>query len=242
MTHYELSGKGKLVVLLHGWGDQASGLQALAQRLAKHYKVLAIDLPGFGATQPPTKVWNLDNYGEFVRNVLQKLNLGEPYAVIGHSNGGAIAIRAAALHLLEPEKLVLLASAGVRTSQPWKRLILKVVAKVGKVATFWLPQQQRRKLQKRLYGVAGSDMLVVPTLQETFKRTVRQDVQADAAQLTVPALLLYADNDAAVPVEDGDIFHRLMPQSRLEIINNAGHFLHIDQPEQVSTLIEEFLS
>jgi pimeloyl-ACP methyl ester carboxylesterase len=93
LTFYELTGKGKLLVLLHGWGDSSKGLRLLQTELAKHYKVLAVDLPGFGASEPPKNAWRLDDYANFVAALLAKLKIGSPYAIIGHSNGGAVAIR-----------------------------------------------------------------------------------------------------------------------------------------------------
>ncbi|MGH7193496.1 MAG: alpha/beta fold hydrolase, partial [Candidatus Saccharimonadales bacterium] len=153
----------------------------------------------------------------------------------------ALAIRALSLGIIKPEKLVLLAASGVRTGGSARRLVLKIIAKTGNVATLWLPGSQRRRLRERLYGAAGSDMLAAPHLQETFKKTVRQDVQGDAAKVEVPSLLIYASDDRAVPAEDGRRYHRLIKGSRLEVIKGAGHFVHNDQPEKVAALIEEFL-
>ena len=241
LVNYQLAGSGKLVVLLHGWGDTSQGLSGLQASLAKDYKVLAFDLPGFGATQPPKAVWSLDNYAGFVRDTLAKLELGSPYALIGHSNGGAIAIRAISLDVLRPQKLVLLAAAGIRSGNSLKRLVLKIIAKTGNIATIWLPERYRRKLRESLYGVAGSDMLVVPELQETFKKSVRQDVQKDAAKITTPTLLIYGQNDRAVPISDGQKYQALIKGSKLEIVADAEHFVHLDQSDRVTQLIEEFL-
>jgi pimeloyl-ACP methyl ester carboxylesterase len=242
LTNYQLTGKGRLVLLLHGWGDSASGLNGLQKALSENYQVLAPDLPGFGNTEPPKEAWDLDNYSHFIYSILQKLGLGQPYAVIGHSNGGALAIRAISLNELKPDKLVLLASAGVRTNSPNKRFILKIIAKTGNVATLWMPERYRQALKKSLYGAAGSDMLVVPVLKDTFKKTVRQDVQADAAAINIPSLLIYAANDNAIPIADGTQYHSLIKNSSLEIVEDAGHFVHLDQPEKITSLIEGFLA
>jgi pimeloyl-ACP methyl ester carboxylesterase len=239
---YQLSGKGKLIVLLHGWGDTHKGLAGVQSSLSSHYQVLSMDLPGFGGTQPPKSVWGLDEYAIFVARAIKKLDLPEPYAVIGHSNGGAIAIRAIATQQLAPHKLVLIAAAGIRNDKSLQRFALKVIAKTGNIATIWMPEAQRRRLRQSLYGTVGSDMLVVPELQETFKKSVRQDVQADAAQLTIPTLLIYALNDRAVPLAHGRTYHQLIKNSQLIEIDNAGHFVHLDQPEQVDKTIKEFLS
>lgn len=241
LTHYELNGKGKLLLFLHGWGDQLGGLKNLTQPLEAQYQVLAVDLPGFGDSEAPKGAWDLDNYADFLDKLLKKLDLGEPYAVIGHSNGGALAIRALSLKKLSTDKLVLLAASGVRDSQPMRRAALKTVAKTGKVATFWLPSKKRKQLRAQLYGVAGSDLLVVPGMEETFKKSVRQDVQNDAKKLNLPTMLIYARDDRAVPLEDGERYHSLIKDSKLEVVDDAAHFVHQDQPEQVLDLVKGFL-
>lgn len=241
LTSYKLSGKGKLVLLLHGWGDSSKGVSGLQKELSAGYEVLALDLPGFGGSEKPEAAWDLDDYARFLAATLKKLELGQPYAVIGHSNGGALAIRSISMGLLEPGKLVLLAAAGVRTNSAGKRLFLKIVAKTGNAATIWMPERYRRGLRKSLYGAAGSDMLVMPRMEDTFKKTVRQDVQADAAAIGIPTLLIYAEDDDQIPVADGRQYSGLIKGSRLEIIKDAGHFVQSDQPEKVTGLIKGFL-
>lgn len=229
------------MLMLHGWADSSKGLDGLNKALAADHKVLALDLPGFGGTQTPKTAWDLDDYARFTASVLDKLKLKQPYAVIGHSNGGALAVRAVSMGLLKPDKLVLLAASGVRTNNAAKRVFLKILAKTGSIATLWMPERYRLALRKGLYGAAGSDMLVKPELEDTFKKTVRQDVQGDAAVLNVPTLLVYAADDDQIPVADGKQYHSLIRGSRLKIVKDAGHFVHRDQPGKVAGLTKEFL-
>lgn len=241
LTHYEQTGKGKRVVLLlHGWGDNLGTFKSLQNSLSSGFTVISLDLPGFGATQAAETVWNLDNYAQFVADFLEKLGK-KPEAIVAHSNGAALAIRGLAAGILSTDKLVVLGGAGIRDRQKTRRVVLKVIAKTGKVATFWLPKRHKKKLQKALYGAAGSDMLVAPHLQETFKKTVRQDVQADAGKLTLPVLLMYGDKDKATPPIYGEIYNKLIKNSTLDIVENAEHFVHQDQPGHVEKAIEEFL-
>jgi pimeloyl-ACP methyl ester carboxylesterase len=242
LTSYKLSGKGKLVLLIHGWGDNAATFKALQEDLSGKYTVLAVDLPGFGGSETPSKAWDLDNYALFLQALLKKLKLPEPYALIGHSNGGALVIRAISLGTLKPQKLVLIAAAGIRSGQKLKRLMLKTVAKIGNVATIWFPEGKRQALRKKLYGVAGSDMLVVPELKETFKKTVRQDVTLDAAKVKIDTLLIYAEDDHAVPLAIGRKYKQLITNSQLTVISGAGHFVHHDQEARVFQLVEEFIA
>lgn len=241
LTTYEVTGSGKLILLLHGWADSHQGFKDLQQELSKKYKVLSLDLPGFGNTQRPREPWNLDNYAHFISDVLDKLDLNNVYAIVGHSNGGAIAIRGVAEHVLSPERLILLAPAGIRNSPGAKRSTIKAITKTGKVATFWLPYRYRKQLRKRLYGAVGSDMLIMPEMEETFKRTVSQDIQSDAQKLNRPTLLVFAENDKAVPLSHGQRLQELIPHAKLEVLPKTGHFVHLEQPEKVLISIEEFL-
>lgn len=241
LTTYQERGKGKDLLLLHGWGDDHKTFAGLGGELAKDYHVIALDLPGFGATQMPDSVWGLGDYAGFVADFINKLGI-KPYAVIAHSNGGSVAIKGLATGEFETQKLVLLASAGIRDRQKVRKLATKLVAKVGKAATFWLPESAKRRLRKKLYGVAGSDMLAAPHLQETFKKTVRQDVQDDAKKLQVPTLLLYGQEDKATPPLYGEIYQNLIPVAELYILPRAGHFIHHDQQQEAIKQIKDFFS
>ena len=84
-------------------------------------------------------------------------------------------------------------------------------------------------------------MLVAPQLQETFKKTVKQDVQAEAKQLKVKTLLIYGADDKATPPLYGRLYNKLIKDSTLEVISGAGHFVHLDEPEKVTKLITGFL-
>lgn len=244
LTTYEDTGnnQGKVILCLHGWGDDRRTFAGLTKALQSSYRVISVDLPGFGSSQAPHEVWGLEDYVSFLVDFLKKLQIEELSALIGHSNGGALAILALSRGMLSTQRLVLLGAAGIRDQEKAKKLGLKVIAKTGKAATFWLPANKKKALQKRLYGAAGSDMLVVPHLQETFRKTVAQDVQADAKAITTPTLLIYGERDRATPVQYGEIYHRQIKGSKLEVVPGAEHFVHHDKPAEVQRLIEEFIS
>jgi len=240
LTHYETKGSGPLIVLLHGWGDSAAGLLALQNALAKHYTVIAPDLPGFGSTEAPHEVWGLDEYAQFVAHFLQKIDAGPVTVLAGHSNGGAIALRGLGNNVLTADKLVLLASAGIRGEYKGRVRALRYMAKAGKALTAPLPKAMKQKIRKKAYHTIGSDMLVAEHLQETFKKVVTDDTRKDAVALTIPALLLYGEQDDATPVRFGELYHECIPNATLEVLSGAGHFVHLDRPQQVIRAIEDF--
>lgn len=245
LTHYETAGLtkgGPLVVLLHGWGDSAAGLKGLQAALAERYAVIALDLPGFGTTEAPHGVWGLDEYAKFVAAFLHKINAGPVAVLAGHSNGGAIALRGLGKGYLHADKLILLASAGIRGEYKGRVKALRYLAKAGKALTMPLPKSVQQKIRKKAYHTIGSDMLVAEHLQETFKKVVTDDTRADAESLTVPTLLLYGEQDDATPVRYGELYHECIDNSTLEILPGAGHFVHIDRAKEVLQAIEEFIA
>jgi pimeloyl-ACP methyl ester carboxylesterase len=241
LTAYERRGEGRTVLLLHGWGDRAAGLGNLQAALSRRYDVIAPDLPGFGDTQAPPVTWGLDDYARFAVRFLEKLPIRQLYAIVAHSNGGAIAMRGLGQGTLRADRLVLLASAGVRDEYRGRVKALRYITKAGKVLTIPLPAPVRRKIRRKVYDAVGSDMLVAEHLQETFKRVVTDDVRADAARLSIPTLLIYGEADQATPIRYGELFHELIEGSTLEVLPSAGHFVHLDRPREVLTATEEFL-
>lgn len=241
LTHYETHGKGKVVLLLHGWVGNTTKMGKLGTELAKKYKVVAIDLPGFGGSQPPEGAWGLDDYAYFVNNFLAKIEVKKLHAILGHSNGGAIAVRGMARGWLSADKLVLLASAGIRGEYKGRVKAIRMVTKAGKALTAPLPKAVKQKLRRKVYKTVGSDMLVAEHLQETFKKVVTDDVRGDASHVTLPTLLIYGDKDESTPPAFAKVLHEAIKGSKLVVLPGAGHFVFDDQPEAVEKNVREFL-
>lgn len=240
LTEYARTGKGKAILVLHGWADSSQGWRDFAAKLAPDYEVIVPDLPGFGGTAAPDEAWGLDDYAAFVGEFLKKIRV-KPYAVIAHSNGGAVAVRGLASGKLRADKLVLLASAGIRNQYKGRKKVIRLMAKTGKALTTPLPKSIRKSLRRKVYKSIGSDMLVVERLQQTFKKIVTDDIQADAARLHVPTLLIYGADDLHAPALYGQVLHNLIDESTLEVLPGTGHFVHLDKPQQTLKLVQDFL-
>ena len=111
--NYEISGKGNPVVLLHGWLANLDTMKPLANRLSQKFKVYNIDIIGFGKSELPDKPMNTDDYGNFLKDLLEKLEIKNPI-LIGHSNGGRMIINAVGRGIVKPKKIVLIDSAGIK--------------------------------------------------------------------------------------------------------------------------------
>ncbi len=241
VVHYQQAGSGRVVLLLHGWGDSLSTFKHLQAELSKGYAVTSIDLPGFGQSQPPDCAWGLRDYAVFLKQFLAKIGVADIYAVIGHSNGGAIAIEAIGSGNLRCERLVLLASSGVRNTDTGKKQLLKFATKLGKGTTAVLPRSARSVIRRKLYRTVGSDMLVAEHMTATFKKIISEDIQNTATQITTPSLLIYGANDTATPTTYGKALHEKIHGSKLVVLKDSGHFVHHDQTAEVQQAIIEFL-
>ncbi len=239
LTDYTAMGSGSTILMLHGWGDSKETFKLLAKDLSGNHNVVTLDLPGFGKSQAPSTAWGLDQYANFVNQFIQKINI-KPVIVIGHSVGGAITIRAAASNLIQPEKIVLLASAGIRNDSRNRKYLMKMLAKIAKIAVMPLPVTTRQKLKREVYQAVGSDLYVAEHMQETFKLVIQDDVTLDSKLIKQPALLIYGDKDRSTPVKYGALLAANIAKSKLNIIH-AGHFLHHDQPDEISRLIRAFI-
>jgi len=169
---YTKEGRGPAVLFVHGWGDTKETFNTLIKKFAERHTIIALDLPGFGASEPPDSAWSLENYAVFLLDFLKKIGKTEIYAAVGHSNGGAIALKALSMNILSTDRLVLLASSGVRSSGGVRKKILNISAKIAKIPLFALPNSSRQKIKKNAYKMIGSDLLVVEHMQETFKLVV----------------------------------------------------------------------
>lgn len=241
-VEYQDDGKGKVILLLHGWQDNLHTFDTLAQFLTKTHRVVRLDCPGFGQSEMPKETWNLDNYVVFVKNFIQKLNL-QVNTIAGHSFGGRIAIKGVSTQNLQPNKIILINSAGIAKNSTPRNSILKIIAKVGNVLIyiphfiFW-----REKLRKKFYQSIGSDYLKAGEMKKTFLKVIAEDLQESAKKITAPTLLIWGENDTETPLPDGKLFSQLIPHSKLEIIKETGHFVHQEKPEEVARLIQNWIN
>ena len=237
---YSDQGEGPIILFLHGWQDNSRTFDPLIPFLP-NFRVIRMDLPGFGNSETPNASWDLNGYVDLVKTFVKKLNLNIN-ALIGHSFGGRIVIKGLATKNIKAEKAVLIGSAGVSKTNIAKNFLLRLTAKIGKILTllppliFW-----RQKIKQKFYNQIGSDYLNAGALRDIFLNTIREDLTVAAKKITVPTLLIWGDCDAQTPVNDGKKLNRLINDSRLEIITNAGHFPHRDNPQLIAELIKNFI-
>lgn len=229
-------GTGPLLLFLHGWGADASSFNTLMEQFSNN-QCVALSFPGFGGSERPRVPWGVLEYAEFVRDFLAKLNT-TPDGIVAHSFGGRVAIKGVGAELLHPRKLMLIASAGVARKSA-KTRIVGGAAKFAKALTAIPPfsffrEPLKRVAESRDYANAGA-------MRETFVKVVSENLEKDAEKVTTPTLLIWGENDTETTLAEAHTLRDRIRESRLEVIQNAGHFVFQEKPSVVAEKIMNFL-
>jgi pimeloyl-ACP methyl ester carboxylesterase len=241
-VEYKDEGAGKTLLFLHGWQDNLESFNLISDPLCKEYRVVRLDLPGFGKTESPKEPWDLETYTKFVNDFIAKTKI-DVYAMAGHSFGGRITIKGTSTGIFHPSKIILIGSAGIARRKTFKNYFYKILAKFGNFITYIPPLIfWREQLRKEMYRrIAGPDYQHAGSLRKTFVKIINEDLSSDAKKITLPALLIWGANDTETPLSDGKRLAEYISGSELKVFNDCGHFVHREKPKEIATLIENFL-
>jgi len=238
-TEYRDEGTGPVVLMLHGWGNTLQYFDELAAQL-HGLRMVRLDLPGFGQSETPRDVWSVESYAQFVARFCEKIGI-VPDLLVGHSLGGRIVTKAVSRGILNPRKMVLIASAGVAKRKTPRNLLYAAIAKAGKVILMPFPRTWYLSARSFLYRQTGSDYLTTGALSKTFQRVILEDLSADASHIGLPALIVWGERDLITPLAEGKKLHALIKNSQLLVVPHAGHFVHREYPQEVARAIEAFI-
>ena len=242
--HFADGGTGETLVLLHGWGGEIASFGPILPILAECFRVIAIDLPGFGKSPLADRPWGTGDYADCVTGLLDQLRV-EPVTLVGHSHGGRTSIAIVARRPDLVKKLVLVDSAGIvprRGPRYYSRVYLIKAAR----RIFSLPGLSALKeaAMSRAYRVTGSadyNAAMNPILRSTLVRVVNEDVRSLLPTIKVPTLLIWGTNDQDTPIADGRLMERLIPDAGLVEIEGAGHFSYLDQTDRFCRILIHFV-
>jgi pimeloyl-ACP methyl ester carboxylesterase len=254
-VHYRDEGGGPAIVLLHGTGSSLHTWDAWAAGLSPSHRVVRLDLPAFGLTGPrPDGDYRLDTYVAFLDHFVAKLGLGS-FALAGNSFGGALAWRFAAAHPSEVTELVLVDAGGY--PRQTKRLLVFRLGHMPLVAPLLAhldPRLLVERTSRQVYGDPARvtqeqiernyDLVLRPGNREAFAAVTSvpfEDRTASLRTLHVPALVIWGDRDALIPVSDAARFAADIPGARLRIYEGLGHVpMQEDGPRTVAD-VRDFL-
>lgn len=224
----------KKIVILHGWTYSLDKWERFVDLLRKNeFEVELTKIPGL--TQESSEPWNLDKYTNWLNELLGKFD--EKVILLGHSNGGRIAINYAIKYPEKVSKLVLIDSAGIFHNElpiRLKRIIFKKISKVGKKFT------TSDFLRKVLYKFAreGDYENASENMKKTITDLINTDLRSVLGKIETPTLIIWGENDKITPLKDAYLMNKLIKKSKLQVVKSARHSPFFTNPEEVIKIIK----
>ncbi len=261
---YRSAGSGPAIVLVHGITSTSATWDQVMPYLATRFTVIAPDLLGHGQSAKPRGDYSLGAYASGVRDLM--VSLGHERATfVGHSLGGGVVMQLAYQFPERCERLVLVDSGGLgrevnfllrSATLPLAEVVLPLLASTRLL--------DAGRAVSRLFGrlgirpgtdvaelAKGHASLADAEARAAFVHTLRTIVDPGGQRVNasdrlylaqnIPFMLVWGERDSIIPVEHARTAHQLVPSSRLEVFENAGHFPHVDDPQRFLDVLLDFL-
>lgn len=242
--NYLEQGEGELVVLLHGWGSNITLFNHTVSVLSKKYKVVAMDMPGFGESDEPKEPWCVDDYVDFVLKFIESYS-PKKVTLLGHSFGGRVIIKMCSRALpFEIDKIILVDSAGVKPKKTFKQKVKQNIYKATKniysssAVQKMFPdalENLRKKNGSADYNAAS------PMMRQTLVKVVEEDLTELMPNVKAPTLLIWGTLDDATPLSDAKLMEKLMPEAGLVTFEGAGHYSFLECQAQYGRVLASFM-
>ncbi len=260
------TGKGNdTILLLHGLGSNAGFWRYNIPELAKKYRVIAIDLPGYGKSEKGNYSYSMSFFSDEIKKFVDKLNINN-FVLIGHSMGGQIAITFTLKYPDKINKLILISPAGIESFNKTQSNILANYLTVDAIKSLdekgieiniknnfykwnskvnWLIKE--RTELKNSNDFDGYANAVVKSVKGMLSEPTSQKLK----NLSVSTLIIFGTNDNLIP---NKYFHNLKPAAifstaaqqikncKLQPVNDAGHLVYIEKAKEVNKIILKYLN
>src|SRR5438067_34870 len=236
--YHEIYGQGEPLVLIHGGLTTIDEMQGWVQPLAEKRRVIAVEMQGHGRTADTDRPMSFATMGDDIAALLNHLKIPKAF-VVGHSFGGAIAIRVAIQHPDKVRRLVVVSSPHARSA--WYPETQEGMSQVGAALADALMQTRTGQLSKQ-----WPEPQRFPQFLDKFGKMMGEDYDwsAEIAKLPMPVLLVFADNDSISQKHIAEFFALLgggvkepgwvntqLSSSRLAVVPGYSHYSFITSPE-----------
>ena len=258
---YLMRGVGSRILLLHGFGEFLESWDLNIRPLSEHYQVCTMDLPGHGLSDKPDVAYNLFFFTKFITNFMQALGI-EHASLIGHSMGGHISLSVAINFPEKVDKLVLETSGGLSNDVSLLRKACSIPVLVGadtkesmgKVALeqrikreFYNPDFVAKEIADMSYRFTQMPEAKRVTLSILHHAVTPDGLRPEVVMndrlhlVESPTLLIHGAQDEIHPLELSQNACCLIPNARLKVIDECGHYPHIEKAAEFNEAVIAFL-
>jgi pimeloyl-ACP methyl ester carboxylesterase len=246
------------VVLVHGLGDKAArDWDGLIAVLARDHRVVAFDLPGFGRSSKGNEFYSPENYATFLRYLVVEHIHTRPFSLVGHSMGGAIALRYAARYPQDVTALVLVDVPGILHPMAYSKYLSHLG--INYFPSLYPAQRDHfgnfvsrvLSLTEKIQPVPEA-IIATPRLRQNFLNAeptkiaglalALEDFSLDMPRVQAPVLVLWGGHDSIAPLRTGRVLSANLPHAQLEVFDASGHTPMDDVPESFNTRVAAFLN
>ena len=253
----------QVALMIHGWSSSWYAMSPLIGLLSQRFRVIAIDLPGYGKSPPLPKRTTINEYVEFLADFIEKVSDG-PVVLVGHSMGGVISITLAMKHPALVERMVLLSPT---ITGCLSNFINTIIALVFLIERLLLGNLLISGVEKAVVGITDRMMRPVSFAKrsgitlEDYKRLMadacrrgqgrvraecffamrENNLSGRLAQVETPSLVVWGAEDNTVPLRDAGVVADAWPAADLRIVPKAGHWPHFEVADITRRLVASFL-
>lgn len=246
-VHYQIKGKGPDLVFIHGLGSSAEGWD-FQEEFSNNYRMLTYDVRGHGQTDKPIGPYSVPLFADDLAGLLAHLDIKQAH-IVGISMGGWIAFQFAVDHPEIVKSLTIINSWAEmipRTRQEklaiFKRLVifkLLSMRKIGETLSkglFIKPEHEEiRKIFVEQWAKNDKSAYMA-----SMRGAIGWSVVEHLDKIKCPTLVIAADEDYT-PIEDKQIYVDLLPDARLEVIEDSRHATPVEKPEEFNQVLSAFL-
>jgi len=263
---YTDEGSGdKTLVFVHGLSSNLDSWKKNLQGLTGNYRCIAIDLPGYGKSSRSKTDYSLAEYAKVLNDLVDKMKLSN-VVLVGHSMGGQIAMHSVLKYPQTYQKLILIAPAGIETFTEQEAAVMKSAYTPAMVVNtsdeqilanyklnfYSFPEEAQSMVDDRIAMKEAEDFpdyaeTVVNNIHAMLEEPVIDEIQS----IKIPVLMIFGRNDMLIPnkyFHPSESIEGLIETSeekfqdlKIEVIDEAGHFVNFEKAEAVNEQIKIFL-
>ncbi len=251
-------GEGRPLLFVHGLAGRWQNWLENMPRFAATHRVVAVDLPGFGASPMPRGEISIPGYARFLERLCDALAI-DAAAVVGNSMGGYVAAELAIASPQRVERLMLVSAAGITAEHLRRDRIMTGARVVAAVATRAAarhasfarrpglrrvalqlvvrhPERLRAPIAHELMEGAGK-----PGFLPAMEAILEHRISTRLTQIACPTFVLWGEDDRVIPVRDAQRFAKAIPDARVLVLPDTGHVPMLERPARFNAVLEAFL-
>ncbi len=221
LNTFSLQGTGRSVVMMHGWGRKLDDLLPLGEILKTKSTPILVDLPGFGESTAPESVWSTFDYGKYIIDQIKE----EKIDLLGHSFGGKIALSMAIKYPERVNKLILIATSGLKKRRTFfEKIKFSSIRTLGKMIKAFDKLFSTKYFETKFTPrFASLDYKNAGIMKPILVKSINEDFSSEIDKIKCKTLILWGEKDTETPPEIAFKLNKFIPGSKLIMFPYHGH-------------------